>query len=83
MNKKRFYYSKSMVYGWCVYDRQTNTPAYEACCDYLTPIVDDENGAIYETPLCCTEYQAMRLCTRLNIAHRKNDTRGIWWRRGK
>ena len=83
MKDKRFYYSKSGVYGWCVYDRQTNTPAYEACCDYLEPIADDEDGTIYVTPLCDSEYQAMRLCLRLNSAHRLGQTRGIWYRRGK
>ena len=72
MEQKRFYYNQSSVYGWCVYDRQTNTPAYEACADLLPPIRQDENGTITESPvLLDTEYQAMRLCTRLNVAERR------------
>ena len=74
MNKPRFYYSRSVVYGWCVYDRQTNTPAYEACCDYLPPISDDESGKVCVSPICDTEFQAMRICTKLNIAHQKRVT---------
>ena len=69
MNKqKRFYYSHSIIYGWCVYDRNTNMPAYEACTDLLPPISDNEDGRVYVSPICDTEYQAMRLCTRLNLA---------------
>lgn len=66
MKTKRFYYSRSTVYGWCVYDRQTNTPAYEACCDHLSPLSDNEEGRVCVSPICENEYQAMRLCTRLN-----------------
>lgn len=65
--KKRFYYSKSMVYGWCVYDRQTNQPAYEACAEFLPPVKQDESGTTMETPVMLeTEYKAMRLCAKLN-----------------
>lgn len=69
---KRFYYNKSMLYGWCVYDRQTNMPAYEGCCELLPPIKTDESGTVCETPMVDTEYQAMRLCTRLNIAYHRS-----------
>ena len=35
MEKKRFYVSKSVIYGVTVYDRKTQTPAFEkgAYCD--------------------------------------------------
>lgn len=36
---KRFTYSHSHVYGWCVYDNaQGKTPAYDACCELLPPL---------------------------------------------
>ena len=74
--KRRFYYNRSIVYGWCVYDRQTNTPAYEACAEYL-PQVDTGNPfeIQYVSPLCDSEYQAMRLCTRLNLAIKRMEVR--------
>ena len=68
----RFYYSHSHVYGWAVYDRQTNTPAWEACAQYLPPVSNDEDGIVTEDPCCDTEYAAMRLCSRLNGADRKS-----------
>lgn len=71
MEKKRFYYTRSTLYGWCVYDRETNIPAYEGCQDLLPPVSQDENGTITETPICDTEYQAMRLCCRLNVAYKR------------
>lgn len=33
MKENRFYYTKSMVYGWAVYDRQTNQPAWDVCAE--------------------------------------------------
>ena len=71
MKKKRFYYDRSLVYGWCVYDRNTNTPAYDACCDLLPAVKSDESGTICESPICETEYQAMRLCAKLNVAWKR------------
>lgn len=72
MSEKRFYYSKSTVYGWCVYDRQTQTPAYEACADLLPPVYQGEDGTVTRTPVLLSgEYEAMRLCTKLNSAWRK------------
>ena len=69
MEKKRFYYNRSNVYGWCVYDRETHIPAYEACQDLLPPVrVDADGTMVTESPICDTEYQAMRLCSRLNVA---------------
>lgn len=72
MNNKRFTYSHSSVYGWCVYDREHGqSPAYEACCELLPPVKVDESGTTYESPvLLKNEYAAMRLCSKLNIAHR-------------
>lgn len=68
--KKRFYYSHSMVYGWCVYDRQTQTPAYDACAGLLPPVKQDESGTTMETPVMLeNEFKAMKLCNRLNRAH--------------
>ena len=67
MKTRRFYYNRSTVYGWCVYDRQTQMPAYEACAEYLPPVdTGNQFEIMYESPLCDTEFQAMRLCTRLN-----------------
>lgn len=67
---KRFYYARSTVYGWCVYDRERGqSPAYDACCELLPPVKVDESGTIYESPvLLQNEYAAMRLCTKLNLA---------------
>lgn len=73
MEDKRFYYTKSMVYGWAVYDRQTNQPAWDACAEILPPVYDGENGKITVDPCCETEYQAMRLCSRLNLMWKKHS----------
>ena len=72
MDKKRFYYNHSMVYGWCVYDRQTQTPAYEACADFLPPIRQNEDGTVTVSPICESEYLAMRLCAKLNVAYKRS-----------
>ena len=73
MSEKRFYYNRSMVYGWCVYDRQTGTPAYEACAEYLPPVKQDESGTTTESPILLgNEYKAIRLCTRLNVAYKRS-----------
>lgn len=72
MEQKRFYYNYSGVYGWCVYDRQTKMPAYDACAELLPPIRQDESGTITESPILLeSEYRAMRLCSKLNIAHKR------------
>lgn len=72
MDQKRFYYSQSSVYGWCVYDRQTHTPAYDACADLLPPVRQDESGTVTESPVMLeSEYKAMRLCSRLNVAYKR------------
>lgn len=69
----RFYYNRSTCYGWCVYDRLYQAPAYEACADLLPPIKQDESGTTTESPVMLrSEYAAMRLCSRLNRAHTKN-----------
>ena len=70
MATKRFTYGRSHVYGWCVYDM--NSPAYEACCELLPPVKVDASGTTYESPVMLdSEYAAMRLCTKLNIAHKR------------
>lgn len=72
MEQKRFYYSQSHVYGWCVYDRKYGSPAYEACADLLPPVREDIDGAIMESPTMLeNEYKAMRLCARLNVAWKR------------
>ena len=76
MNKRRFYYNQSIVYGWCVYDRQTNMPAYEACSELIGPVRFGSDGTVYESPLCDNEYKAMRLCNRLNAALARKVFRG-------
>ena len=73
MKTRRFYYSRSTVYGWCVYDRQTHSPAYEAM-DLLPPVNDpsewDVSGMVLESPVLLeSEYKAMGLCRRLNKAY--------------
>ena len=71
MDQKRFYYSRSTVYGWCVYDRETHMPAYNACAELLPPVRQDESGTVTESPVLLeNEYKAMRLCTRLNLANK-------------
>lgn len=67
---KRFYYNHSTVYGWCVYDRHTHQPAYEACADLLPPVKWDESGMLAEScTMLKSEYEAMKLCRRLNKAY--------------
>lgn len=73
MSQKRFYYNRSVVYGWCVYDRQVQMPAYNACAELLPPVRQDENGTVTESPtLLENEYKAMRLCARLNVAYKRS-----------
>ena len=73
MNQKRFYYNRSVVYGWCVYDRQVQMPAYDACAELLPPVRQDENGTVTESPTMLeNEYVAMRLCARLNVAYKRS-----------
>lgn len=72
MDKKRFFYSHSSIYGWCVYDREYGSPAYMACAEILPPVYDGENGAVDESPVLLeNEYKAMRLCARLNVAWKR------------
>lgn len=70
---KRFTYRHSSVYGWCVYDKERGqSPAYDACCELLPPVKVDESGTTCESPvLLKNEYAAMRLCSRLNLAHKR------------
>ena len=74
MTNKRFTYGQSRVYGWCVYDRERGqSPAYEACCEMLPPIRQDESGTVCESPvLLKNEYAAMSLCRKLNLANAKS-----------
>lgn len=69
-DKKRFCYARSTVYGWCVYDRQYNmAPAYEACSELLPRVRPD----VAESPVMLkSEYAAMRLCSKLNVAYKKS-----------
>ena len=72
MKENRFYYTKSIIYGWAVYDRQTNQPAWDACAEILPPVTVNEDGAVYESPVLLeSEYKAMRLCARLNLAWKR------------
>lgn len=73
MEKKRFFYNHSSVYGWCVYDREYGSPAYMACAEILPPVYEGESGKITVDPCCETEYQAMRLCSRLNLMWKKHS----------
>ena len=74
MTSNRFTYGHSSVYGWCVYDREReHAPAYEACCEMLPPVRQDENGMVCESPvLLKNEYAAMSLCRKLNLAHARS-----------
>lgn len=69
----RFTYGHSSVYGWCVHDRERGqSPAYDACCELLPPVKVDESGTNYESPVMLkSEYAAMRLCSKLNLAHKR------------
>ena len=69
----RFVYGNSHVYGWCVYDNQRGmAPAYDACSELLPPVKVDESGTACESPvLLRSEYAAMRLCSKLNLAHKR------------
>ena len=69
----RFVYGKSHVYGWCVYDvERGRCPAYEACSELLPPVKVDESGTTCVSPvLLQNEYAAMRLCSKLNAAHKR------------
>lgn len=72
MEKKRFFYSHSSVYGWCVYDREYGSPAYMACAGLLPPVTVNEDDAVDESlVLLESEYKAMRLCSRLNLVWKK------------
>lgn len=72
MADKRFYYCKSHIYGWAVYDREIQMPAYDACAELLPPVRHDETGTVTESPvLLASEFKAMRLATRLNSAYRR------------
>lgn len=71
MKQRRFYYSHSSTYGWTVYDRQTHSPAYEACQDLLPPVNPPSEwfttGMVMESPVLLeSEYKAMSLCAKLN-----------------
>lgn len=68
--KNRFYYSHSLVYGWTVYDRNIQSPAYEACAEFLPHRVEHDTH-ITESPVLLTEYQAMSLCRSLNVANKR------------
>ena len=72
MEQKRFYYNRSTVYGWCVYDRQTQTPAYEASAQLLPPVSENNGGTITRSVVMLSgEYEAMRLCSKLNVAWKR------------
>ena len=73
---RRFVYNHSSVYGWTVYDKKLGfVPAYEACCNLLPPLNRDEFGTVTcESPVMLdSEYDAMRLCMRLNLAEKKSQ----------
>ena len=79
MKGKRFVYARSTCYGWCVYDRERGMiPAYDACHELLSPVKADGCGTICESPvLLKNEYAAMRLCSRLNLAHKRATKEGV------
>ena len=71
--KQRFYYGRSNVYGWCVYDRNTNSPAWDACAELLPPIYEGESGKVTVDPCRESEIDVQLLCMKLNRAHRKQE----------
>ena len=71
--KQRFYYNRSHVYGWCVYDRDTNSPAWDACAELLPPVYEGESGKVTVDPCRESEIDAQLLCLKLNRAHRKQE----------
>ena len=77
MNPKRFSYCHSHIYGWCVCDAERqHSPAYDACCELL-PLKDSKEcpgTKVAESPvLLKSEYQAMSLCTKLNVAWKRSQ----------
>lgn len=71
MNKSRFYYHRSSIYGWTVYDRKYQEPAYIACQDLLPPERVDESGTVCVSPIMLSsEHDAIKLCVRLTRAAR-------------
>ncbi len=69
--KNRFFISRSIIYGLTVYDRETNTPAYEAVQKYTTPTVEADGSRLFHDCTQLSEYQAIHLCSKLNNAHKK------------
>ena len=59
--QRRFYYARSCVYGWTVYDRKTQCPAYIACV----------KGVVYDVTQLNSEYKAMTACLKCNAAVRR------------
>ena len=68
MTTKRFFYRYSTIYGWTVYDRRDNLPAYYACCEELDPISIEPDGTrvVQDPTQLKSEYAALRLCSKLN-----------------
>ena len=73
MSNLRFYYTRSNVYGWAVYDRSTQTPAWDGCAELLPPVKSDEHGTVTADPCCLTEYSASALCLKLNHLDKLNE----------
>lgn len=74
MEKRRFYYSHSSIYGWAVYDREMGEPAYWAMTEYTTPRTDSDGTTVYDSCVDLTEYRAMSLCSKLNAAYKRSTT---------
>ncbi len=75
--KRRFYYCRSISYGWAVYDRWSQCPAWAACGILLPPVREDESGRVTVDPCCENEYQAITLCRKLNRLWDKDRDRCI------
>ena len=68
---KRFYYTRSTIYGWAVYDRENNSPAWDACAELLPPVYEGEMGKVTVDPCCESEFAAQSLCIKLNCEYKK------------
>lgn len=73
MKERRFYASRSSVYGYCVYDRNGNVPAYDACDQLPREVAPD---GITEMSPACTLLDSMVTACRLSA------TLNSWYQRG-
>lgn len=72
MEKKRFVYGRSNLYGWVVYDRQRGSvPAYDACATMLPLVLGEGDDLVAQSPILMrSEYAAAKMAMQLNKAYK-------------